>query len=267
MKLGVNDDEVWILDTPSSWDGALEMLAEVASQQDCPRVALAVPGIVDPRSHEWILSTNLGARDVQLDAWLGSKGLELGLLRNDVSAAAIGEACGGSLALLQIGTGVGCRVVIDGDVIEGRSGQAGEIGHWVVDVDGPLCRCGHRGCLEAIAGWGAIAGELRRLGSRPNPDALVDRSAPVGVRVLADKVFWSLGRAVSAIVAVADPGEIRLGGGLAAAWGAVGAGRIRTELARYVLEEAGAVTEVTVSTLGSAAAIHGLRFLDGATSG
>lgn len=86
---------------------------------------------------------------------------------NDVQAAAFGEHAFGAgqgvaeLVCLFFGTGVGGGVITQGKLLQGCSGSAAELGHITVDPHGPLCRCGNRGCLEALAGGWAIARRAR----------------------------------------------------------------------------------------------------------
>ena len=81
---------------------------------------------------------------------------------NDVNAAVLAEhrygaARGASHAvMLALGTGIGGGLILDGRVYRGATGAAGELGHTVVDVDGPPCPCGGRGCLEVLASGTAI---------------------------------------------------------------------------------------------------------------
>ncbi|GLY85283.1 ROK family transcriptional regulator [Actinoallomurus iriomotensis] len=86
-----------------------------------------------------------------------------GLVDNDVNIMALGELHAGSarsvhdVLLVKLGTGVGCGILIDGEIYRGASGSAGDIGHVRVDDDGPLCVCGNTGCLEAYFGGAALA--------------------------------------------------------------------------------------------------------------
>jgi glucokinase len=224
-------------------------------------LALALPGLVDAERGVWRRSANLGARDVLVREWFVAHGVEVPVLANDVSAAAAGEAAGGSLALLQLGTGVGARIVVAGRPLDGVGGMAGEVGHLVVDPSGPECGCGMRGCVEAIAGWRAVRLQLARFGADDDPRALVDPKAPPEIRRLADRAFDALGMAVGALVTVADPGEIRLGGGVAAAWGPEGARRLATAVRARVLPDLAAATRITLSELGDEAALRGLASL------
>lgn len=100
--------------------------------------------------------------DYPLDTELESlTGLPV-LLDNDATASAIGEYWSGgtdgemSFAALYMGTGLGAGILLGGTTYRGTSGNAGEVGHTCLDVDGPLCWCGMRGCAEAIAGPAAV---------------------------------------------------------------------------------------------------------------
>lgn len=105
--------------TPSGGPIAvLESLLARARTLELP-LALALPGLIDGDRGIWRLSANLGARDVCVREWFTQRGVELPVLANDVSAAAAGEAAGGSLALLQVGTGVGARIVLAGHPLDG----------------------------------------------------------------------------------------------------------------------------------------------------
>lgn len=92
------------------------------------------------------------------------------LLENDATASAIGEYWVGGVehttafGTLFLGTGIGSGVLVNGAVYRGASSNAGEIGHVCVDVAGPACWCGSRGCVEAIAGAGAVVRKAAELG-------------------------------------------------------------------------------------------------------
>ncbi|GHO85083.1 ROK family protein [Dictyobacter formicarum] len=126
-------------------------------------VGLGIPGMVDPEQGICLLAVNLNWQNVAVQRWLEQ---ELGLpcaIDNDVSAATLGESIYGAgqgmqdMVYLSLGTGVAARAIIHGQLYRGAHGMAGEIGHLVVMPDGPLCRCGARGCLEALAAGPALA--------------------------------------------------------------------------------------------------------------
>lgn len=156
---------------------------------------------------------------------------------NDASAAAWGEHVVGAgvgvreLAMLTVGTGVGGGLVLDGALLRGAHGAAGELGHVIVDEGGPTCGCGNRGCLEAHASGTAIA---RKAGERVAAGAVARGSPLAGaaelggdvvtaaaadgdtdaLEVLADAGFW-LGVGVASIVNATDPSVVVIGGGAA----------------------------------------------------
>jgi glucokinase-like ROK family protein len=84
-------------------------------------------------------------------------------LSNDAELGALGEWAYGAgrgernLAYIKVGTGIGSGLLLDGQIYRGATGSAGEIGHITLDEDGPLCTCGNKGCLEALAGGWALA--------------------------------------------------------------------------------------------------------------
>jgi predicted NBD/HSP70 family sugar kinase len=134
---------------------------------DCAAIGVGVPGQVDPGTGRVAMAVNLG---VGVDSYNLAADLEaaLGLpvtVENDVHAAAVGAyeilrldgQSPESLALVSIGTGIGAGVVLNGELVRGARGMAGEIGHVVVDSSGVVCRCGQRGCLEAVAAGPAIS--------------------------------------------------------------------------------------------------------------
>src|SRR5918992_2938697 len=87
---------------------------------------------------------------------------------NDVNVMALGESWGGvakgvdNLLFVKIGTGIGGGIIADGHLYRGIQGCAGDIGHICVDPEGPVCSCGNRGCLEAMAAGPAIALKAER---------------------------------------------------------------------------------------------------------
>jgi glucokinase len=126
-------------------------------------VGLGIPGLVDPELGIGIASVNLQWRDVPVKAQLEDL-LDIScMIENDVRAAAMGEACYGAgrgvknLIYLSIGTGIACGIILEGKLYHGSNGVAGEIGHAMIDLNGPLCKCGGYGCFEAMAAGPAIA--------------------------------------------------------------------------------------------------------------
>ena len=194
-----------------------------------------VPGRVDPKRGHVTLAVNLGWTDFALRDALE---LELGLpvvIENDVRAAAIGLHERGvvgdanDLAYLAVGTGIAAGVVLDGRLHRGARGLAGEIGHAIVDTDGPRCVCGQQGCLEAFAYGPSIA---RRAGA-PSAKAVYDAAAsgdPAATELI-DDVGRRLAWAIHTLVMTYDVQRVVVGGGVSHA-GTPFEVPLRRELAR-----------------------------------
>jgi predicted NBD/HSP70 family sugar kinase len=132
-----------------------------------------------------------------------------------------------------VSTGVGGGIVLDGRVVDGRTGNAGHVGHVVVEPDGPACHCGGRGCLETVAGLEALA------------DARPDAVRAAG---------RALGIALTGAVHLLDVPAVVLGGSYPQ-FGPLLLDTVRAELAARVFSRAG--VDLRFSALGQDAALRG----------
>ncbi len=130
-------------------------------------VGMAIPGVVDPRAGRIINTANMNLGGMEIVP-LAVKKLGLPVfLGNDVNLGTLGEKWLGSAMDAQnvvgifVGTGIGGGVIIDGRLVTGARRSAGEIGHMIMQIGGPKCGCGARGCFEAIASRGAIDRDIR----------------------------------------------------------------------------------------------------------
>ena len=147
-------------------------------------------------------------------------------IHNDVVALAVGEHWKGAgrgvdeLLGMVVSTGVGGGVLQRGRVVDGRTGNAGHIGHVVVEPDGPVCGCGGRGCLEAVArgpavvAWAAARGCPARDGLELA--ALAQAGDPTATAALA-RAGRALGLGIASAAALLDVELVLLGGGLSQA--------------------------------------------------
>lgn len=131
----------------------------------------------------------------------------------------------GSLFHIGIDEGVGGGFVKDGRLFSGDTNQAMEIGHIVIDPDGPQCQCGNRGCLEAVAGENGIRRKVRSMvrsgvDTSLDPDNFSLSKLAVCVqydkaaRIIANEVSISIGRALAIVTALLNPSVIIISGGL-----------------------------------------------------
>lgn len=222
---------------------------------------LCLPGLVDSRRGLISYSANLELHDVSVLELLAAELPKPRVLENDLVAAAVGEAGGGTLALVQLGTGIAGRYVIDGAVP--RAARAGEIGHLQFRPGGRRCPCGNRGCVEAYGGWRAIRERYEEAGRPVSSPATVLSEAETDpwARGLLDEALAAIGFAAAALVSVCDPGTLRVGGGVAAAWGETLLESIRASIATQVLPELAAATRVDPASLGNRAGLLGVYAL------
>ena len=149
-------------------DTCLDALGEARMRTGChtlERIGVSVTGPVDPRTGKLFTPPNTGPVLAGLElgeALSRAACLEVRVDR-DTNAAALGEhRCGSArgtanFVFITVSTGVGGAVMLDGRLIRGSDGVAGEIGHMCVERGGPRCGCGRRGCVEAIASGPSIA--------------------------------------------------------------------------------------------------------------
>jgi glucokinase len=207
---------------------AEELLAGLAPERRAVvrALGLALPGIVDAGRGVSVYAANLDLRNEPVAVPVQAR---LGLpvrLCHDVTTAGEAERRAGAARdvvdplVVVVGTGIAAVSYVHGQPVKGISGQAGELGHVMVRSDGPVCGCGARGCLEAVASAAAVARSYRQRSGREVAGAR-DVVALLGEDPHADEV-WA--EATSALAdgllmaaALLAPGAIVLGGGLAEA--------------------------------------------------
>jgi predicted NBD/HSP70 family sugar kinase len=190
-------------------------------------LGVAVSGDVDRASGLVRYSPFLRWRDVPLANLLAeATGLAV-TVENDVKALTVaeqwfGEGVGASsFAVVTVGTGIGCGLVVNGDLVAGAHGVAGEIGHVPVGGDASACHCGGTGCVEAIASTDAIVTAARL--ATGEPDLTVDaaiaraRAGDTGVRAVFARAGHAIGLGIAAMANLIGPERIVVSGeGLAA---------------------------------------------------
>ena len=235
-----------------SLDAALEKAG--VERGDVAGLGIASPGAVDVARGVVPNAPQLpGWQDVPLARIMAERTGVPAVLENDASAAALGEHRFGAgrgsrhMLYLTVSTGLGGGIIIDGELYRGKSGAAGELGHVIIDMNGPPCGCGARGCLEALASGTAIARRGERLaesGDSPVLARLRGQEGPVTAEMMkraADmgdaasreafrEAGHYLGVALAGYVNIFDPEAIIIGGGVA------NAGDLLMEQARVTME-------------------------------
>ena len=187
------------------------------------------------------------------------------LVDNDANLAALAEAAFGAgrdakdLVYLMISSGIGAGLVLNGRLYRGAEGLAGELGHVLVDADGPVCRCGNRGCLETVAGTDALAELLRRShGDGLDGRAIVRlaREGDLGCRRVIADAGRAIGKAAATLVNVLNPELLIVGGDLSDA-GELLLDGVRESLERSALPTAVQAATVVAGSLGDRAEVLG----------
>jgi len=255
IKVGLVDDAGRVLErlsvpTPAPDEGPRAIpaaIAEAARQCVCAAgltladvagMGLGSPGPLDLEKGFVGTTPNLPSlRNTPLRDWAqDALGLPVAL-ENDANAAALAEHWVGAgrghatLVLLTLGTGIGGGIILDGQVCHGGYGVAGEIGHMTIQVDGPPCGCGGRGCLEQMASATAMARRMRESIAAGAETSLADRAETLTARDIHEAALAGdavarenieqtgryLGAGIANIMHILNPEVIALSGGPTAA--------------------------------------------------
>ncbi len=182
---------------------------------------------------------------------------------NDATCAALGELTAGSrasdFAYVTWSTGIGGGLVSGGRVLWGRTGMAAEVGHMVLQPDGPTCNCGKAGCLEALAsGSGIRRITERRLGrplSAKETTARAQAAEPIPVEIM-QAACIGLGQGLAILSEVLEPELFVLGGGITRSWAYLG-----PQVERALASMARTPPPIRLTELGDDVGLHGAAAL------
>jgi len=240
--LGYQARPTTILSTEATLDSIAELILEILRKEkkrstDIKGIGLGIPGLVDPDRGIGIASVNLQWENVFVKDEIQKRiGIPC-VIENDVKAAALGELRYGEskgikdLIYLNIGTGVAAAIILNGKIYRGQKDMAGEIGHAVVDINGPICKCGGRGCLEAIISGPSIIKRIQEkieLGQNTSlakqlsekidltPKEIYEAASAgdIVARETVNEVSRFLANAIQFLALAYDPQRIVLGGGV-----------------------------------------------------
>lgn len=241
------------LDQASLLDVAVDAVeeAEGLAAGEVSAVGFGIPALIDQRTGQAVIAVNLPLAEIMFGEVMTER---LGLpvfLDNDANLAVLAEHRAGAavgatdVVMLTVGSGIGGGLILGGELYRGSIGAGGELGHTVIDMNGPRCQgnCPNRGCLEAMASGTALAREAVRIAKeRPGSGlamALADGLELVGPLVTelaydgdaaAGEVLaligTRLGVGISSLVNVFNPQVVVIGGGV------MGAGDFLLEPAR-----------------------------------
>lgn len=201
-------------------------------------IGMAVPGILNRKDGTVVRAPNLGFRDFPLSKRLKALFNIPVHLENDVNAGVWGEFVAGSAQGYQHvlgvypGTGIGGGLIINGSLYAGAGGNAGEIGHMVFQLEGPLCGCGQRGHIEALASrtamgkeaagliangtltgdYGQGGADLKNISSKFFAQGLKEKNPHI--TAIIDRAAALLGTHIGGCINLLNPELVLIGGGL-----------------------------------------------------
>lgn len=286
--LDANSDVLWEsreASTGQTEDELVELLVREIGEAQAARagvsgVGLGIPATIDHEKGIAISAVNLPLDNLPIRELAGGRtGLPI-FVDNDANVAALAEHLYGAAkgaanaVMLTIGTGIGGGLILGGEVYRGAHGAGAELGHTVIDLDGPECQgnCPGRGCVETLASGTAIGREGRAAAER-EPDSLLGKMLADGHEIdgkavteaalngdaaahgVFELVGQRLGVALTSFANIFEPEVIVIGGGVIAA-GDLLLEPARRELAARALPPMNR-TPVVAAKLGSDAGMIG----------
>ncbi|WP_068671885.1 ROK family glucokinase [Oceanobacillus sp. Castelsardo] len=246
-------------------------------------IGVGAPGFINVESGYVSEAVNIGWKGMDLKHQLEKRSTIPVFVQNDANIAALGEywigAGQGSLNMIAVtlGTGVGGGIIVNGSILNGENGMAGEIGHIKVDPEGVQCNCGGTGCLETISS----ATGIKRQGMNSiliNPNSkLAKYYEDKGVITAKDVIDFAktgdetclkivdyscdiLGKVLANIGTVINPSKVIIGGGVSKA-GDFLLEKIDTAFRKYAIPKLHEICELKIAQLGNDAGILGGAFL------
>lgn len=248
-------------------------------------VGIGAPGPINPETGYIIEAANMKLKDFPLGPRLSE---EFGCpvtVENDVSAGVYGEfragAARGATNVLGVfvGTGIGGGIIVNGEMYRGTSFNAGEVGHITLELGGPRCGCGNRGCLEALASRTAMTRDIRRAIKRGKKTSLskllvketdvlsgrdLGRAYAAGdelVMKVVNRAAKVIGIGLGSLVNVIAPEIVVLGGGVVEAMGDEFVGRIERSMRTTAFDVSTKDLKVAWAALGDDAGVIGAATL------
>jgi glucokinase len=248
-------------------------------------MGVAAPGPLDARTGVLFHPVNFCAEDMRLKDALEERFGVPAFVQNDANVAALGEWKHGGhgptehLIYVTVSTGVGSGIISHGRLIDGFNTTAGEIGHTIIDPDGPLCGWGHRGCVEMICSGTSIARAARERLEAGEESSLSGSGGPIRAETVAEAakrgdalaadVFFhaadTLGMAVVNLIHLLSPEIVVIGGGVSQA-GKLLFAPVRARIAHDGMPATAAGVQVRPAGLGGDAGLIGALALAGMQS-
>lgn len=261
------------------------LAASRLTRNDVAAAGVGSPGPLDTETGTILFSANMNVTNFALGPMLSSILSRPVLVQNDVRVGGYGEFRLGAgrgfknLIAVFVGTGIGGCLVLDGQVLTGATGNAGEIGHIVIKAGGPRCGCGERGCLEALASRTAITRRISKAVKKGQQTFLADKVSRKTGRLksgdLAEALATGdivatrevrraahyLGLGLGGLINVIGPELIIVGGGVTEALGEPYVDLVRAAAREQCLADPSGKVRIERAALGDNAGILGAALL------
>ncbi|NLD46095.1 MAG: ROK family protein [Clostridiaceae bacterium] len=244
-------------------------------------IGAGAPGVINEDTGEIIYAPNLPWRNYDIKSIIEGKFKVPFYLGNDANVGILGEWKYGAAVNRKnvigifAGTGIGGGIILGNRLYSGPRHLAGELGHMILNTEGPYCNCGQRGCLEAYAGKIAITREIKLQIDRGRKTILkdlmgedmsivkskalkkaVDEKDPVALEIM-DRVVYYLAAASGSLINIFNPDMLVLGGGVTESLGDYIMPLLKRYVERFVFPDVLKGTQIAQSVLGDDAIVYG----------
>jgi predicted NBD/HSP70 family sugar kinase len=243
-----------------------DLISEIKGDNEISGIGVSIPDIITPDGSILGKSKIRALDNFPLARWLRKRAKCEVIVRNDADCFALGEFIrGGGRGHLDLvgviwGTGIGAGIVCGGRLFLGACGSAGEFGHNPIDPNGPLCRCGLRGCVEAFAGGPNMVKNFLAYGGTmtdPTSKKIFSSNSAIAKKVIGEAVD-AMGKGLAQLTNILSIQYIVLGGGISNA-------NIYSQLTRsvkkYTRDALRNRIKVVKNKLGDSAGVYGAAYL------
>jgi glucokinase len=254
-------------------------------RRDVAAGGIGSPGPLDVKAGVILFSANLNVKNYPIGPELSAYLDKPVTVQNDVRVGGYAEFRLGAgrgyrdVIAAFVGTGIGGCIILNGEIVTGSTGNAGEIGHTIVKAGGPRCGCGAKGCMEALASKTAIQRRVVKAMKKGTPTVLAEKMARKGGRLksgdLAEAVAARdpvamkavqrsahyLGLGLGGLVNVLGPEVVIVGGGVVGALGDPWVDLVRTSARTQILTDPDGHIKIVRAALGDDAGILGAALL------
>ncbi len=244
-------------------------------------IGAGAPGIIDESTGHIIFTPNIPWKNYKIKKVIEDRFNVPFHIGNDVKMGTLGEWKYGAgkgrenIVGIFVGTGIGGGVIIDNKLYAGAKHSGTEIGHMIINTEGPYCNCGQRGCLEAYASKIAITREIRTQMQRGRKTILselmgedtsvikskmlkkaVEQKDELALEVL-DKAVYYLAAGAGSLINIFNPNMIIFGGGVFEALGGYMLPKVQEKIKRFSMPAVLEGTEIVQSKLGDDSILYG----------